>query len=88
MAAAGQDAALAAELRSALVAVEQLKDTTDIASWTEGIRRLAGLAGSFGAPDLYRISADALASPVGDARALAQLEDAIARLGGKDLQIS
>ena len=92
-AASGQDIGLADELRAALAAaalsyVDVLKQphlfTED---WAQALRRLAGLASSFGAADLHGAVKQALDGPVGNQQAVAQIEAAIAQLQLPDLQI-
>ena len=92
LAASGQDAVLAGELRSALVAAglsyaEALRQCSGPEEWIYAARRLVGLAGSFGALQLQRASANLLDQPVGDEAALAQIDLAIAALQDIDLQI-
>lgn len=78
----GDDAALLAELRAALVAdarsaADLLKRSRCDANWTAAAHRLKGLAASFGAKTLMAAADDALNLAPGDPVALRAIDNAI-----------
>ena len=84
-AAAGDDAALMAELRaafleSALRQVDLLKRSRCDGNWTVAAMRLKGLAASFHASELCEAAEDALVCAPGEPAVVRRLETLIARL--------
>lgn len=87
-AAAGHDAALLAELRTALVdsaerQVDLLRRARCDGNWQVAAMRLKGLAATFHAQELLEAAEAALVTAPGDPAAVSAIETAIARLGGK-----
>ena len=83
-AALGDDAALIAELRfafteSATQAIGTLEAATDPDAWVAGVRRIKGLAASFGAVRLMAMASAAEYKPL-DPETLKRLRRAVARL--------
>jgi hypothetical protein len=83
----GDDAALMAELRDALVSdalvtADLLRRSRCDANWIGAAQRLKGLAASFGAGALMAAADDALYLAPGDPSALRAVDAAIARLSG------
>ena len=84
-AAVGEDPALIAELRFAFHegaerSLATLKAATDAEGWREAAARLRGLAASFGAVRLMALATEIGDASPGDAKLIARLERAIARL--------
>ncbi|HEX8486161.1 Hpt domain-containing protein [Sphingomonas sp.] len=84
-AAVGEDAALIAELRTALAesvarALLSMRQARDEEAWRTAAGRLRGLAASFGAVRLMALAASACDGAAGDAEMLRKLERAAARL--------
>lgn len=84
-AAVGEDPALIAELRLAFHegaerSFATLKGAPDEATWREAAARLRGLAASFGAVRLMALATELGDAGLRDAKLLAKLERAIARL--------
>jgi hypothetical protein len=81
-AAAGDDAALALELRSAFVSgaaslADLLARSRCDANWRTAAWRLHGLSASFGAVDLMALAADAAAGAPGDPLILRRIDEAV-----------
>lgn len=87
-AAAGEDVALLAELRHALVEsaerqLDLLRRARCDGNWRVAAMRLKGLAASFNAEELLQISEAALEAVPGEPGVLRQVEHAIGRLAGR-----
>ncbi|QIG52869.1 Hpt domain-containing protein [Altererythrobacter sp. BO-6] len=86
-AAAGEDIALLAELRGALVEsaerqLDLLRRARCDGNWQVAAMRLKGLAATFHAEELLTASEEALAAVPGEPGALRRIEQAIQHLGG------
>lgn len=82
-AAVGDDPQLIAELRGAFLSsadalVEQLQKSKTGSDWIMASLRLQGLAASFGAVALMKLTEEAASSASGDADVLARIREAIA----------
>ncbi|WFL77133.1 Hpt domain-containing protein [Altererythrobacter arenosus] len=85
-AAAGEDRALIAELRSAFIdsaqkQVELLKRARCDGNWHVAAMRLKGLAASFHASNLYDLAEEALVAAPGEPTVVRKIESALAEFG-------
>lgn len=92
-AAAGEDIALLAELRSALVEsaerqLDLLRRARCDGNWQVAAMRLKGLAASFNAEDLLDAAEAALTAAPGEPGAMRAIEQAISRLAGKTISFA